>query len=75
VCQVEGGPYKYPVNWFSVVLDSVFATSTVGVAVTITCSATAETFMVTGREMDWPTVKLTFSWSTVAKPALEIVTL
>ncbi len=62
------------VTWFSVVLDSVLLRSTTGVAVTTMRSATADTFMVTGSEKAWPTVRFTFSWTMVAKPALEIVT-
>src|SRR5713226_191138 len=62
------------VSWFSVELDSVFVISTVGVAVTTIRSATAEIFMLTGREMAWPTVRFTFSCTIVAKPCFEIVT-
>ena len=58
----------------SVVLDSVFIVSTVGVAVIVTRSATPETFMATGRLRAWPTVRSKLSATAVAKPCLETVT-
>ena len=58
---------------FSVVLDSVFSVSTVGVAVIVTRSSTPDTFIDSGRFMAWPTVRSAFSTTRVAKPDFETV--
>src|SRR5258708_6794772 len=57
----------------SVEEDSVLVTSTMGTSETTICCATAETFIVTGSVMVWPTVRFTFSCTMVAKPDLLMV--
>jgi hypothetical protein len=53
------------------VLDSVLTVSTVGVAVTMTSSATGETRIVMVSGMVWPTPRDRFSCTRVLKPSLD----
>ena len=54
---------------------AVRVVSTTGVpVVTVTVSATPDTFIAAGRVTDWPTVSSTFSCTSVAKPASVKVT-
>ncbi len=63
------------VAWLIVVAAAVREVSMTGVpVVTVTVSATPDTFIATGRLIDWPTVRSTFSCTIVANPASVKVT-
>jgi len=57
------------VRWLSVVLDAVFDVSMAGACVvTVTVSATPESFMTALIRTAWPTVSEASSWTRVANP-------